>query len=141
MIKDTKQGTISDVNGKYSISFSDSTAILVFSFIGYLNEEVHIGQQSEINIILVQDLMCLEETVIIGYGSCILPFRIRGISSTRRRRSKTASYNPPVINYQVENQESYASISENQFKQVQNDPLSTFLSMSIKHRTQMCAGL
>ena len=68
--KGTTNGTITDVEGRFSITVSDpNTAILVFSFIGYLSEEVAVGGQSAINMSLVEDIQKLDEVVVIGYGT------------------------------------------------------------------------
>jgi len=69
-VKGTTIGTISDVNGKYSIlSVIDQNAILVFSFIGYIQQEAPTAGKSVINIALTSDLTTLEEVVVIGYGT------------------------------------------------------------------------
>jgi len=67
MIKGTTLGTITDIDGKFNIS-AGPTDVLVFSFIGYLNEEVKVGDQTTINIRLVEDIEKLDEVVVIGYG-------------------------------------------------------------------------
>ncbi len=69
LIKGTNQGTVTDVEGKYTIDASDGSAVLVISFIGYLTEEFVIGDQSKINVILVPDVTGLDEVVVIGYGT------------------------------------------------------------------------
>ncbi|MBN2347713.1 MAG: TonB-dependent receptor, partial [Bacteroidales bacterium] len=69
MIKGTNKGVITDLNGKYSLGIDDPDAVLVFSFIGYLTEEVQINGQTEINISLTLDIIGLDEVVVIGYGS------------------------------------------------------------------------
>src|SRR5687768_13003733 len=50
LVKGTSAGTVSDVEGNYSISVPDTDATLVFSFIGYLTEEVEVNNRSIINI-------------------------------------------------------------------------------------------
>jgi TonB-linked SusC/RagA family outer membrane protein len=67
MIKGTTRGTITDGDGKYSISAGEED-ILVFNFIGYLEEEVPVGSQTEINMNLAPDIIGLDEVVVIGYG-------------------------------------------------------------------------
>ncbi|MFV0590407.1 MAG: SusC/RagA family TonB-linked outer membrane protein [Draconibacterium sp.] len=69
IIKGTSQGVITDPNGNYQISVPGSDAVLVFSFIGYLSEEVNVGTRSEINVSLQEDLKELDEVVVIGYGT------------------------------------------------------------------------
>ncbi|MBN1117195.1 MAG: TonB-dependent receptor [Bacteroidales bacterium] len=68
-VKGTSSGTISDMNGRFSIDLSDfENPVLTISFVGYLTEEVIVGDQSEINIQLIPDLMSLEEVLVVGYG-------------------------------------------------------------------------
>jgi TonB-linked SusC/RagA family outer membrane protein len=69
LIKGTTQGTITDVNGKYSIEVQSQGTILVFSYVGYNAEEVEIGNRTFIDVSLVPDITSLEEIVVIGYGS------------------------------------------------------------------------
>jgi TonB-linked SusC/RagA family outer membrane protein len=64
----TQNGTISDINGNYSITVGES-ASLSFSFIGYKNEEVKIAQQAKVNIQMEPSVSGLDEVVVIGYGS------------------------------------------------------------------------
>lgn len=66
--KGTTNGTVTDVDGKYSIEVGDK-AILLFSYIGYNQKEETVGNQSVINIQLQEDTQALEEVVVIGYGT------------------------------------------------------------------------
>lgn len=68
-VKGTSTGTITDVNGNYSVNVPDVKSILVFSFIGYKVQEVPVSGRSVINVTLVTDIKALEEVVVIGYGS------------------------------------------------------------------------
>ncbi|MEK6481395.1 TonB-dependent receptor [Catalinimonas sp. 4WD22] len=68
VIKGTSQGTITDVEGKYSIDVPSPESVLVFSSIGYVAEEVVVGTQSMIDIALAPDITSLEEVVVVGYG-------------------------------------------------------------------------
>src|SRR5690606_36255278 len=69
LIKGTQQGTITDENGNYELSVSDSEAILIFSFVGYVSVELEIGSQTHLNVTMQTDLKALEELVVIGYGT------------------------------------------------------------------------
>ena len=69
IIKGTDIGTITDADGNYSIPDVPSDATLVFSFVGMLTEEAEVGSQTEINIMLVEDILSLDEVVVIGYGT------------------------------------------------------------------------
>jgi TonB-dependent starch-binding outer membrane protein SusC len=68
-VKGTPTGTSVDVNGKYSLNAPASATTLVFSFIGYISQEVTIGNQKVINVQLKEDLSTLDEIVVIAYGT------------------------------------------------------------------------
>lgn len=68
LVKGTANGTVTDVDGAYQITVDDGTETLVFSFIGYVTQEVAINGQSTINVTLVPDVQALQEVVVVGYG-------------------------------------------------------------------------
>ncbi|MDW7692529.1 TonB-dependent receptor [Flammeovirgaceae bacterium SG7u.111] len=68
LIKGTSIGTITDVQGKYSLEVPNQNSVLVFSFIGFLPHEVSVGNNSVIDVSLNLDITSLEEVVVIGYG-------------------------------------------------------------------------
>lgn len=68
VLKNTTKGTTTDGAGKFSLSVPDGSGTLVFSFIGYLAQEVQIANRSTINIQLLPDAKALEEVVVVGYG-------------------------------------------------------------------------
>jgi TonB-linked SusC/RagA family outer membrane protein len=69
IIEGTTQGTITNLNGNYSIEVSNPDATLVFSFIGYTSQKVALNGITELNILLTEDLLNLDEVVVIGYGT------------------------------------------------------------------------
>ena len=69
LIKGTLQGTVSDVNGFYSLQVPDDNVTLVFSFVGYASQEFLVGDQRVINVTLSETTRELEEVVVIGYGT------------------------------------------------------------------------
>ncbi|MDF1573488.1 MAG: SusC/RagA family TonB-linked outer membrane protein [Bacteroidales bacterium] len=68
-LKGTNSGTISNLDGIYSIEVVDANSVLQFSFVGYVSQEVTVGNQTSIDINLELDVMGLEEVVVIGYGT------------------------------------------------------------------------
>ena len=68
LIKGTNQGTQSDFDGQFSLEISDEDAILVVSYIGFLLQEITVGEQTQIDIVLQEDTAGLDEVVVIGYG-------------------------------------------------------------------------
>lgn len=69
IVKGTAQGTVTDVEGNYSLEVPDEESILVFSSVGYVKEEVTVGTNTIIDMALSQDITALEEIVVIGYGT------------------------------------------------------------------------
>lgn len=69
VIKGTTQGTITDLNGHYQIADVAPDATLVFSFVGMATEEILVGDQMEINITLLPDILALDDIVVVGYGT------------------------------------------------------------------------
>ena len=68
-LKDTTIGTVTDLDGSYSITVPNEEAVLIFSFIGFVTQEEVVGNRSVINITLSTDLSSLDEVVVVGFGS------------------------------------------------------------------------
>ncbi|MCQ2163608.1 MAG: SusC/RagA family TonB-linked outer membrane protein [Bacteroidales bacterium] len=68
MVKGTTVGTITDLDGKYSIA-AKSNATLVVSFIGFKDQEVAIAGKTQVNVALAGDSTVLDDVVVVGYGS------------------------------------------------------------------------
>ena len=69
IIKGTSQGTVTDVNGDYSVGVPGEESILVFSSVGFTIQEVAVGNRTTIDLVLSPDVTALEEIVVIGYGT------------------------------------------------------------------------
>lgn len=69
VIKGTTTGTITDINGKYSIKVPEEGATLTFSFIGYESQEITVNEQTVINISMVPSTKEISDVVVIGYGT------------------------------------------------------------------------
>jgi len=66
-VKTTTVGTVTDIDGKYSIKVQTG-AVLVYSFVGYISQEVTITSQQTVDIVLSASVTSLGEVVVIGYG-------------------------------------------------------------------------
>lgn len=66
-IKGTNEGTISDFDGNFTLSTSEKS-VLIFSYIGYVNQEVTIGKNKKLNVVLKENQQALDEVVVVGYG-------------------------------------------------------------------------
>lgn len=68
VVKGTTQGTISRMDGTYSMQVASDAKILVFSFVGYRTQEVPLTSQNSYNITLEADVLAVDEVVVVGYG-------------------------------------------------------------------------
>ncbi|EIM75973.1 TonB-dependent receptor plug [Nitritalea halalkaliphila LW7] len=68
-VKGTNLGAVTDIDGKYTIRVDNNEQVLVFSFIGYNNTEITIGNQSVIDVRLQTNERQLSEVVVVGYGT------------------------------------------------------------------------
>ncbi len=68
-VKGTTNGTITDIDGNYTINDASANDILVFSFVGMNSQEIKIGNQTKINVTMAEDSQMLEDVVVIGYGT------------------------------------------------------------------------
>ncbi len=68
IVKGTSRGGTTNVDGEYSIAVADSKSVLVFSFVGFQAQEITVGNQTKINIVLKIDDKALDEVVVVGYG-------------------------------------------------------------------------
>ena len=67
LIKGTTKGTTTDVDGNYNISASASD-ILIFVYLGYVNQEILVENKTTINVSLLEDISQLQEVMLVGYG-------------------------------------------------------------------------
>ncbi len=68
-VKGTQKGVVSNVDGNYQLNGVPSKATLVFSFIGYLGQEIDVNNRSNIDVTLQTDVKALNEVVVVGYGT------------------------------------------------------------------------
>lgn len=68
LIKGSSTGTVTDLDGNYSIAVPDENTILLFSYTGYTPRELTVGGQTNLDVALSPDIAQLEEVVIVGYG-------------------------------------------------------------------------
>ncbi|GAB3646031.1 TonB-dependent receptor [Echinicola sediminis] len=67
--KGTSNGTATDLDGVYKLTLTTDNAVLIVSFIGYSNKEVTVGNASDLDITLSEDVSQLDEVVVVGYGT------------------------------------------------------------------------
>ena len=94
VVKGTTNGTMTDMDGHFSISNVPAGAVLQISFIGYLTQEVKVGNQSTITVLLKEDSQTLDEVVVVGYGTMRKSDLTGSISTAKGEEIiKTQSFN------------------------------------------------
>ena len=68
MVKGSNSGTVSDIDGKYTLEVEEDAEALIFSYVGFLTQEIAIGDQSVINVIMVTDAVGLDEVTVTALG-------------------------------------------------------------------------
>jgi TonB-linked SusC/RagA family outer membrane protein len=68
-VKGSSNGTVTSSNGAYSLSNVQENDVLVFSYVGYITQEVKVTNQTTVSITLQEDTQELEELVVVGYGT------------------------------------------------------------------------
>lgn len=69
LIVGTSLGTVTDIDGKFTLKVPGKESQLTFSYIGYLSSTLVVGEQSVINVSLAPDLKTLDEVIVVGYGT------------------------------------------------------------------------
>ncbi|MHB1178191.1 MAG: SusC/RagA family TonB-linked outer membrane protein [Daejeonella sp.] len=68
-VKGTNAGASTDINGQYSLTLPDGNGILVFTYIGFVMQEVPVNNRQTVNVVLIADAKSLDEVVVVGYGT------------------------------------------------------------------------
>lgn len=68
-LKGSTKGTSTDLDGSYVIDVPDSKAVLVFSYIGFISQEIVVGNQTQLNVSLKIDQIALDEVIVVGYSN------------------------------------------------------------------------
>lgn len=69
IVKGSTHGVATDVDGNYTITVPNGDAILVFSYIGYITQQITVNNRKHIDVILTEDVRSLEEVVVVGFGT------------------------------------------------------------------------
>src|SRR5690606_36188613 len=67
-VKGSSIGTVTDIEGNFSLDVPGADAVLVFSFVGFESQEVVVGNRSTINVVLEPDITSLNEVIVVGFG-------------------------------------------------------------------------
>lgn len=98
--KGTTNGTVTDMDGKFSIHASSDKAILVVSYIGYVDREISVKGQKNWSITLKEDLHSLDEVVVIGYGTVAKKELTSAVSHVSSKDFLNIGSNNPVMQIQ-----------------------------------------
>src|SRR5690606_26485074 len=69
LVKDTYVGTSTDIDGGYSLTNVPEDAILVFSYVSYITQEIPVDGRIQLDVVLQADAKVLDEVVVVGYGT------------------------------------------------------------------------
>ena len=94
LIKELQQGTVTDIDGKYSINVRGEYTVLSFSFVGFVTQDISVGNRTIINVTLLEDTQELDEVIVVGYG-------------TMRKSDLTGA----VVRVSMEDKETLANVS------------------------------
>jgi Ca-activated chloride channel family protein len=125
-VKNTKRGTVTDIKGNYRLTVQPEDKILTFSFMGYETKEIRINGRTVINAMLNPKVVELKEADMKKYEvqpAAEMIGVVRGTQSMKMAGGLNTSYDAWVPDF---NTEGYSTIHENGYKDVLNQPLSTF---------------
>lgn len=69
VVQGTTNGTTTDGEGHYSLQVADDNAVVVFSFIGFVTQNVPVGGRTVIDVVLQEEVTALDEVIVVGYGT------------------------------------------------------------------------
>lgn len=69
LVKGTSQGTSTDTNGKFTLNIPSDNAVIMVNYVGYVGQEINVGNKTVLNIKLTSNETALNEVVVIGYGT------------------------------------------------------------------------
>ena len=133
-IKGTNEGVAADLEGNYTIKVPNEKATLVFSFIGYVTQEIKVGGQRNINVIMQPEYADLEEVVVVGYATrnkrkarkAERAMEQQLMSAPSPQQGQVMRPHSNLTDFFKSTNESYAEIEENTFLSPWKNPYSTF---------------
>lgn len=127
-VKGTTKGTSTDVDGKFSMQVPNEKAILIFSFVGFVTEEIAVKNKNYLEVQLHPDVSNLQEVVVTGYGRHHRVKKSEIVYDMEMNQPSVGAYHHPHWHHQPVPQESeeYNGLPENTFQEAKSNPLSTF---------------
>lgn len=68
LVVGSRTGTVTDIDGAYSVNVPNAESVLRFSYIGYISQDIKVGNQRVIDVLLKEDFQTLNEVIVVGYG-------------------------------------------------------------------------
>ena len=125
VVKGDRRGTVTDTNGKYTLELTTGRETLMFSFIGFVAQEVAVKHRTIVNVVLDASTQPLQEVVATGYGRQ-KRMAVNQSFAMEAEAYALQVYAAPLENRLPYNTENYATIHENGFREVKHNALSTF---------------
>ena len=110
LLKGTSKGTVTDLDGNFSLNLPDEGGFLRVSFVGYRSKEIQIEGQNKIIIVLEEDLQGLEEVVVVAYGNTTKQSSTGAIQTVDSKELKEI----PVAQFTQKLQGKFAGVKINQ---------------------------
>lgn len=98
--KGTQRGTVTDIEGRFSMEVGGAESVLALSFVGYVSQEITVGNQSVVDVLMKVDSKALNEVVVIGYGALKkgdLTGAVATISADKLKSKASVSYGEALV--------------------------------------------
>ena len=93
LVLGTSTGTVTDINGDYTIEVPEGNNTLIFSYTGYATQEIELGVSDVLNVTMETGAIGLEDVVVIGYGETSQRYKVQSVSSVSSEKLQ----NRPLI--------------------------------------------
>lgn len=113
LVEGTTNGTITDVNGNFQISASDADVTLVFSYLGYLSQEIQVNASNKVEVILEESISALDEITVSGFVGTVGQARRRAESIQSIPESVVTLTSEQIQSTGVNNIQSFATLVPN----------------------------
>ncbi|MBP7039070.1 MAG: TonB-dependent receptor [Bacteroidales bacterium] len=108
--KGTTNGTITNIDGGYSLTVSSAASVISFSFVGYTSQEITVGSMTSINVVLAETVSSLDEIVVVGYTTQVRK-NLSGSISTVQDDALQAAVPAPSVMSRLQGQASGVTVS------------------------------
>ena len=133
-LKGTTIGVTTDLDGRYTIDVPDNSSILVFTYIGYVTQEIAVNNRTSVNVKLEAANTALDEIVVVGYGTQRkenLTGAIATISADKLKNKVAVSYGEALV----------GQMAGVQVQQTNGAPGNEGLSIRVRGTGSITAGM